>query len=197
VELGCVIAEGQNNDMPADECICSARCDSIIKGGETGHDVCSGLGVGNNKAKNSNIFGVEIVSLGLATKDECICSASCDNNCTKIMFRKELELGIKYCPNLEIDLPVYHHIEYKPRYSAKQHNIFKLDTDTIQTQCIMHIEPDHTGKEDVHQPGGGDGHGRGARVGLDDGDHGERDVRHGGLVEGGAERWEPRMIARQ
>ena len=47
----------------------------------------------------------------------------------------------------------------------------------------MHIEPDHTGKEDVHQPGGGDGRGRAARVGLED--HGERDVRHGGLVEGG------------
>ena len=130
----------------------------------------------NNKAKSSNIFGVEIVSLGLATKDECICSASCDNNCTKIMFRKELELGIKYCPNLEIDLPVYHHIEYKPRYSEKQNNIFKLDTDTdtMKTQYIVHVEPDHTGMEDVHQPGGGDG--RGARVGQDGGDHGEHDV---------------------
>ena len=74
------------------------------------------------------------------------------------MFKQELEQGIKYCPNLEFDLPVYNHIEYKPRYSAKQNNIFKLDTDTVQTQCsIKHIEPDHTGKEDVQQPGGGDG----------------------------------------
>ena len=97
--------------MPADECICSAGYDSIIKGGETGHDVCSGLGVGNNKAKTSNIFGVAIVSLGLATKDECICSASCeDNNCKNIMFKQELEHRIIYCPNLEIDLQVYHHI---------------------------------------------------------------------------------------
>ena len=75
------------------------------------------------------------------------------------MFKKDQEQGIKYCPNLEIDLPIYHHIEYKPRYSAKPNKIFKLDTDTVQTQCgNMHIKPDRTGKENVLQPGGGDGH---------------------------------------
>ena len=50
---------------------------------------------------------------------------------------------------------------------------------------LLHIEPDHTGKEDVQQPGGGDGHVRGAHTGLDEGDHGECDVRHEGLLEGG------------
>ena len=49
----------------------------------------------------------------------------------------------------------------------------------------MHIEPDHIGLEDVHQPGGGDG--RGDQEGLD-GDHhqGGQDVLHGGLGRGGA-----------
>ena len=93
VELGWVIGGqitgGQDNiDMPIDECICSARCDTVIEGGETGHDVCSGPGVGKGKARNNNIFGFGAGSLGLATKDECICSAYCDNNCNKIIFTK-------------------------------------------------------------------------------------------------------------
>ena len=91
-----------------------------MEGGGTGHDVCSGLSVGNNKAKSSNILGVGVVSQGLATEDEVICSASCNNNnCKKLMFRKEVDEGIKYCPNLEVDLPVYHHIEYKPEVQCK------------------------------------------------------------------------------
>ena len=112
------------------------RCESVKVVGEAEHDFCSGLRVGNSKAKNINIFGVGIVSLGLQTKDECICSATCGGNCNKIMSRKELKVGIKYCPSLAIDLPVYHHIEYKPRYSAKLNHIFNLDTNTdiLKTQ---------------------------------------------------------------
>ena len=103
------------------------------------------------------------------------------------MLRKELEIGIKYCPSLEIDLPVYHHIEYKPRYSAKLNNIFKLDTNTdiLKTQFSVHIEPDRIGREDVYQPGRGDG--REAQVGRDDGHHGGQDVQRGGLGGGGGE----------
>ena len=128
------------------------RCESVKVVGEAEHDFCSGLRVGNSKAKNINIFGVGIVSLGLETKDECICSAACEGNCNEIMFRKELEIGIKYCPSLEIDLPVYHHIEYKPTYSAKLNHIFKLDTNTdiLKKQISVHIEPDCKGREDVY-----------------------------------------------
>ena len=43
----------------------------------------------------------------------------------------------------------------------------------------MHIEPDRIGREDVYQPGGGDG--REAQVGRDDGHHGGQDVQRGGL----------------
>ena len=46
------------------------------------------------------------------------------------VVKKELEMGMKYCPSLDIKLPVYKHMEYKPRHSAKQNSIFKLDTDT-------------------------------------------------------------------
>ena len=152
VELGWVIGGqitgGQDKiNMPTDECICSARCITV---GETEHKVCPGPEVGKSRAKSDNSFGFGHVSLGLATNDECICSASCKgNNCRKLMFKRDQEQGIKYCPDLDIDLPVYHHIEYKPRYSAKQNNIFKLDTDTdtMKTQYIVHVEPDHTGVE--------------------------------------------------
>jgi hypothetical protein len=60
-------------------------------------------------------------------------------------------------------------------------NIFKLDTNTdiLKTQFSVHIEPDRIGREDVYQPGGGDG--REAQVGRDDGHHGGQDVQRGGL----------------
>jgi hypothetical protein len=62
-----------------------------------------------------------LLRVGLATKDECICSAACEGNCNEIMFRKELEIGIKYCPSLDIDLPVYHHILTKIQRQAEQY----------------------------------------------------------------------------
>ena len=70
-------------------------------------------------------------------------------------------MGMKYCPSLDIELPVYKHMEYKSRHSAKQNYIFKLDTDShiLETQITVHIKPDPMVMVDVDQPGGGDGHG--------------------------------------
>ena len=117
----------QSKGLPVDECICSAKCENIRGDGEVEQEVCSGLRVGNNKG--INVFGVGNESHGLAV-DECICSAACVGNCRELIIKKELEMGLKYCPRLDIELPVYKHMEYKPRHSAKQNNIFKLDTDT-------------------------------------------------------------------
>ena len=83
--------------------------------------------VGINPGRN--VFGVGNKSPGLAI-DECISLAACVGNCRELIIRKELEIGMKYCPSLDIKLPVYKHMEYKPRHSAKQNSIFKLDTDT-------------------------------------------------------------------
>ena len=49
-------------NVPADECICSARCEIVHRAGATEHEFCSVLRVGNGKAKARNIFGVNIVS---------------------------------------------------------------------------------------------------------------------------------------
>ena len=73
----------------------------------------------------------------------------------------DFEKGIKYCPGLEIPLPVYYNREYKQIYGAKQNNIFKLETQTdthiLSRRNIVHVEPKPMGLVDVDQPGGGDG----------------------------------------
>ena len=75
----------------------------------------------------------------------------------------EFDKGMKYCPGLEISLPVYYHKEYKPIYSTKQNNIFKLDTQTnihiLSVQSIVQVEPEPMGLVDMDQPGGDVGHG--------------------------------------
>ena len=109
--------------MPVDEFICSAKCENVRGDGEVEHEVCSG----NSKCRN--VFGVGNESHGLALY-ECIFSAACVGNCGEIIIKKELEMGLKYCQSLDIELPVYKHMEYKLRQSAKQNNIFKQDTDT-------------------------------------------------------------------
>ena len=117
----------QSKGLPVDECICSAKCENISGDVEVEHEVCSGLSVGNNQGRN--VFGVGNESQGLAV-DDCICSAAGVGNCRELVIKKELEMGMKYCPSLDIELTVYKHMEYKPRQSAKQNNIFKQDTDT-------------------------------------------------------------------
>ena len=76
-------------------------------------------------------------------KDECICSARCDTvhieediiqdieevtKCDTVhkeeVEDKDINLGIKYCPGLEVELPRYDYIEYKPRYSSKPYIYF-------------------------------------------------------------------------
>ena len=113
--------------LPIDECICSAKCKNVHKNGEPVHEVFAGLRVGNYKDRS--VFGVGYTSPGLAIY-ECICSIRCVENCRDRSRQNEVEIGIKYCPDLDIILPVYNHIEYTPRYSAKQNHIFKLDTQT-------------------------------------------------------------------
>ena len=103
------------------------------------------------------------MSLGLAL-DECICSAKFMENCRKDISRNQLEMGIKYCQGLELELPRYVHIEYKPRYSAKRSNIFKVGTATTTTTFMerekyFHREADPMVMADVQQPGGDDGRG--------------------------------------
>ena len=51
-------------NVPADECICSARCAIVHRAGATEHEFCSVLRVGNGKAKVRNIFRVGVISRG-------------------------------------------------------------------------------------------------------------------------------------
>ena len=91
----------------------------------------------------------------------------------------EFDNGMKNCPGLDISLRKYYHKEYKPRYSTKQNNIFKLDTQTdthiLSGLNIVHDEAEPMGLVDVEQSGGGDG--RGGQGGHDR-DH----VRDGDLL---------------
>ena len=89
---------------------------------------------------------------------------------------KDVELGIKYCPGLGLELPNYIHTEYKPRFSAQRSNIIQVGTSTttffLETENSFHAEPDPVKMAGVEQPGGDDrGGGRGD---VQDGDH------HGG-----------------
>ena len=79
----------------------------------------------------------------LRGKDECICKARCDTvhrkediiqdieevaKCDTVNKEedkdKDIKLGIKHCPGLEVELPRYDYIEYKPRYSSKPYIYF-------------------------------------------------------------------------
>ena len=77
-------------------------------------------------------------------KEECICNARCDTvhkeedivqdiieevaECDTVHKEesddKDINLGIKYCPGLGVELPIYDYIEYKPRYSSKPYIYF-------------------------------------------------------------------------
>ena len=100
------------------------------------------------------------VTKGLAIY-ECICSVNCTENCKEMNHQKEMSLGMKYCPGLDILLPVYNHIEYKPRYSTKRNNIFKLDnnrnTNILLAQSMLHVKQDHMVLGYVDNHGRGDG----------------------------------------
>ena len=65
----------------------------------------------------------------------------------------EFDKGVKHCPGLKTSLPVYYHKEYKRRYSTKQNNIFKLDTQTnihiLSVENIVHDEPEPMGLVDM------------------------------------------------
>ena len=66
------------------------------------------------------------------------------------VVNKDYDLGIKYCPGIEVNLPKYVYKEYKPRYSGKPCTIFGVYTngDIIlkQEKCR---EPGGVGGQDV------------------------------------------------
>ena len=117
----------------------------------------SGLEVGNSLGRNA--FGVSKYNPGLALEwDECICLVGCEKNCRKARGRRELYMGIKYCPGLE--LPKYEHMEYKLRYSAKRNNIFKVGTSANNANILcpeIPSKPDIILTAEIEQPGGDDG----------------------------------------
>ena len=59
--------------------------------------------------------------------DECLCSVHCSGRAAHSgeQNNDDLEAGIKYCPGLEPQLPIYHHHEYKPRSSRWKFTIFE------------------------------------------------------------------------
>ena len=69
-------------------------------------------------------------------------------------------MGIKYCRGL--DLPKYEHMEYKPRYSARRNNIFKMGTYANNENIFcseISSKPDITLTAEIEQPGVDDVHG--------------------------------------
>ena len=44
---------------------------------------------------------------------------------------------MKYCSGLDVTLPVYYHQEYKPRYSSKNNNIFKIDNNYTNKDILL------------------------------------------------------------
>ena len=82
------------------------------------------------------------------------------DNCEKVKFRKDLELGIKYCPGLE--LLKYTYIEYKPRYSAKRCDIYTIGTfgnnkHILSSETVLQEEPDDILMASVWHHGGDGG----------------------------------------
>ena len=109
-------------------------------------------------------------------EDECICTYKCDGKCVieeerNIIYSAKCEtfltgpgpekeddiviheqpLEIKYCPGMEVHLPVYHHVRYKPSISRKPDDAFIFGRDTM-------LEDKEMIKEDtmleVVEPGG-------------------------------------------
>ena len=124
----------KSTDVTIDECICSARCENVNDDIEPGHRACTSLGVGN--PEDRSVLGVINIPTGLAT-EECICSANCTENCMNMNKKDEYALGMKYCPGWDIALPVYHHQEYKPRYSSKTNNIFRVNNEYTNKDILL------------------------------------------------------------
>ena len=129
--IRCVGAhENVLDKVEVDECLCSMRCDGdhevkdddlidrnrelendleLEEGDQNTLGAHRGPGVGTRS-------GWKISQAGTSSRAAVPRGAIDD---TLPEGWNDRELGIKYCPGLEIELPVYEYIEYKPRYSTK------------------------------------------------------------------------------
>ena len=79
--------------------------------------------------QGSGVFGVRgakdesSASWGMVRRQE---ELSEDRLAYEGVSNNDFELGIKYCPGIEIQLPRYEYIDYKPRYSSKPYIYFRV-----------------------------------------------------------------------
>ena len=112
-------------ELEDDECLCSLECNGThdMEEKEISECICT---VGC-KGANSHEMVEELVE---SEVDEYICTVGCkgvshhDVEEDRAKERMEDEaLGMKYCPGLELCLPRYQYISYKPSTSSKHLNI--------------------------------------------------------------------------
>ena len=91
--------------------------------------------------------------------DECLCSLRCNHleeESTRFFkeqeiekrYKEEQELGIKYCPDIERELPIYVHVEYKPRCSKDRPKLFEglsvVEGTSIDENLLKCAAPEHS-----------------------------------------------------
>ena len=98
-------------ELDDEECVCAYNCQE--------HETAP-------PATGLSMTGAEVEN----EHDECICKYSCQGRHQhEILDKKDKEkkeqiLDIKYCPNIEMELPTYAYVEYKPRCSKTLPKLF-------------------------------------------------------------------------
>ena len=154
--------EKVQDNVEVDECLCSIRCDGVHEvededpdlGGdleleEGDHSTVGahrGPGVGTRSGWKSSQGGTSIRA--------AVPRGDIDDTIPEV--KNDMDLGIKYCPGLEFELPIYEYIEYKPRYSTKPYIRFGVGPCEVQPGGVggQGVQAGRSEEEDV--PGYGD-----------------------------------------